>query len=109
VLTEIIYELDNSNSLKMYVLTNSLRINGANTILYKDVLRKFAKKLDSNLYILPSSIHEVILVPATSGVSPITLLKLVKDANEYAVTKEEWLSDNIYFYNYDADVISLVE
>ena len=47
----------------MYVLTNESKLNGAACILYENVLYDFAQKLGADLYILPSSVHEVILLP----------------------------------------------
>lgn len=48
---------------QLYVLTNDCRINGAACMLYENVLKDFADSIESNLYILPSSIHEVIILP----------------------------------------------
>ena len=50
----------------MYVLTNESKLNGAACILYENVLYDFAQKLGADLYILPSSVHEVILLPKLS-------------------------------------------
>ncbi len=109
LVTEIIHEADDDNPLKMYVLTNYSRINGANTILYEDVIRNFSRRMGRDLYILPSSIHEIIIVPDDPEVSSATLLRIVRDVNEHNVTEEEWLSDNIYFYKYASDKIELVD
>lgn len=109
LISEAINKEDDDNLLKMYVLTNHSRINGANAILYKDIIRNFSKLIGKDLYILPSSIHEVIIVPDAPKISASTLLKIVKDVNEHNVAEEEWLSDSIYFYKYASDKIELVD
>ena len=55
---------DMQQEVPMYVLSNKSRINGASCILYKDILKDFAMVVDKDLYVLPSSIHEVILLPS---------------------------------------------
>lgn len=49
---------------RMYVLTNCLNLYGAGCILYEGVLEKEAERLKSGFYVLPSSVNEVIIVPA---------------------------------------------
>ena len=53
----------------MYVLSNRARSNGAACMIYPYVLRMMGDILEEDFYILPSSIHEVILVPASAGIS----------------------------------------
>lgn len=108
LISEVMYEADNNGAFKMYVLTNHQRVNGANTILYKNVLKNFASQIDSDLYILPSSIHEIIIVPKEPGVSEKMLKKTVKDVNEQNVIEEEWLSDNVYTYERISDSINII-
>ncbi len=86
---------------QMYVFTNEQRYLGASVILYKDILKNFAKQIGDNLAILPSSTHELIVVPAgVAGYTGINHLKeMVKEVNATQVEPEEYLSDNVYFYN----------
>lgn len=86
------------NTIPMYVLTNVYKINGAACILYQDILHNFAQKLNSDVYILPSSIHEVILVPASVIQTKEDLERIVQEANETQVAEEEVLSDKVYIY-----------
>jgi len=108
LITEAIYESDYDNAIKMYVITNCQRVNGANTILYKDVLKDFATKMSADLYILPSSIHEIIIVLKEEGVNAALLKKIVKDVNEQNVIEEEWLSDNVYVYERLSDSVIII-
>lgn len=83
---------------KMYILTNSVGINGATSIIYKDAIRNFADKLKTDFYILPSSIHEVILVPYEDSISREELKDMVNEVNCTQVPVEEILSDRVYIY-----------
>lgn len=83
----------------MYVLTNRCKLNGSGCILYPNLLRDFAKRLDSDLFILPSSIHEVLIIPAKSHSSPDELSDMVKDVNSSQLSREEVLSDHIYYFS----------
>lgn len=83
----------------MYVLSNRTRINGAACILYPDILKDFAEAMGTDVYILPSSVHEVILLP-TEGMQDCRQLKeMVKEINGTQVQEEEVLSDSVYFYH----------
>ena len=90
--------LENNAPIRMYVMGNRQKLNGACVILYKDTLSEFAKLIDKDFYILPSSVHEAILVPDDDAVDEESLLALVREVNENNVSREEWLSDNIYKY-----------
>lgn len=84
---------------KMYVLTNEDRINGAATLLYDNLLSAFADQVKQNLYILPSSIHEVILVPDCPGVTQKDLEKMVIEVNASEVLESDRLSNHVYFFD----------
>ncbi|HHV10161.1 MAG TPA: hypothetical protein GXX75_07790 [Clostridiales bacterium] len=105
---EILDELvrNKEGSKKMYILTNSQGINGATCLLYGDILKNFSNHLKSDLFILPSSIHEIILVPDDCSVSKERLRDMVIDVNQNQVAKEEVLSDQVYYYSREKDAIS---
>ncbi|SCP97742.1 DUF5688 family protein [Anaerobium acetethylicum] len=84
----------------MYVISNDRGINGAASILYEDELHKLAKKLDTDLYILPSSLHECIAVSAGTG-DPNDLARMVNEINMDQVSLEERLSNQVYHYDKD--------
>lgn len=85
----------------MYVLSNKERYYGATCLLFTDELLKFAKKLNSNLFILPSSIHEVIIVPDKGNVRSEDLLAMVREINATELREGDILSDNVYKYTCD--------
>lgn len=99
--------LDHSytNENHMYILTNQKGINGASCLLYENILLEFANQINSDLYILPSSIHEVILVPAEKGISKDALTEMVKDVNRTQVANEEILSDRVYYFSRENNAI----
>ncbi|QNM05294.1 DUF5688 family protein [Qiania dongpingensis] len=82
----------------MYILTNRERAFGAVCLLYDEVLQKFANELNDDFYVLPSSIHEVILLPCKKSPSPDSLQNMVREINETDVAPDEVLSDHIYVY-----------
>lgn len=93
-------------AIKMYVLTNRQKLNGAACMFYDDVLKDFANSIDSDLYILPSSIHEVILIPASEELDEKELTNLVKEVNKEELDLGDILSDHTYYYNRKKDKIT---
>lgn len=91
-------EHDNGNrDLPVYVLTNRKGIYGAGCILYEGILKRISERLQSNLLIIPSSVHEVLLLP-DSKYSIRDLEEMVCSINREAVEAKEVLSDRIYRY-----------
>lgn len=93
------------HDMNLYVLTNNQGINGAVYMSYEDIISDFAKEHGS-FYILPSSIHEVILFPSEQDEAREELSEMVMEINRYVVTDTEYLSDSVYFY--DSDVGQIV-
>ena len=85
----------------MYVLTNSTGSLGAAALFYPDVKEKAADLFGGDYYILPSSVHEVILVPASAGINEKELCDMVKQANRTVVDERDILSDDVYHYSRD--------
>lgn len=83
----------------MYVLTNTSKLYGASCILYDHLLEDISKQLSCDFYILPSSVHEVILFPATDNASYTELSQMVQDVNRTQVSPEELLSDHVYYFS----------
>lgn len=91
----------------MYVLTNRMGSYGAACIAYPCVPRMIGEALGSDYYILPSSVHEVIIVPACSDLETSELEAMVREVNETQVADEEVLSDHVYFCEYGSDRLRL--
>ena len=95
----------------MLVLSNNNRINGANNILNNSKLKEVATKINSDLIILPSSIHEILLLPTNNNTEMgIDDLKgMVMSVNSDKVEPEEQLSDTVYIYRKDLDKVLIAE
>ena len=90
----------------MYVLTNKEKLQGASTILYPDVLSTFAMKKNANLWLIPSSIHEWIIIPDDGNMNRETLSKMIQEVNGSQLAVDEILSDHPYYYNRTTKVLS---
>lgn len=83
----------------MYTLTNSATNLGAAALYYPDVQKRIADMLQNSYYVLPSSIHEVMILPCSVNDNPEFLRKMVKEANETVVNPQEVLSDRVFMYD----------
>lgn len=80
------------------VVTNQHNVNGASTILYPNVIEDLYAK-HGKLAVLPSSIHEVIIVPLDDRMTKDDLTEMVRDINSQVVDPSEILSDHAYIYD----------
>ena len=94
-------ELINSSGIDpmMLIFTNQYKIYGATTMLYPGILKKISDKLDSDLVLIPSSIHEFLVLPRTIHDDIPTLNSFINEVNSTEVTDEEILSDHVYIYS----------
>lgn len=87
------------DAVPMYVAINTTKLNGAAVVLYENQLREFTKCFGGDYFLLPSSIHETLLIPVTDKTNALSDLKeMVMDVNKTCVTKEEFLSNSVYRY-----------
>lgn len=110
----------------MYVLSNHTKLNGSSCILYQDLLKNFAERLRSDLYILPSSVHEVLIIPVNSfstssdrlissgkrtldpGSQPYReLSEMVREVNATQLSTEDILSDHVYYFSRESSRITM--
>ena len=98
---------DEEDLVPMYVLSNISRMNGAACMLYDGVIRKFAEYWRTDLYIIPSSIHEVIMIPDNGSAEPERLLEMISDVNDTQVSAEEVLSYGLYHYSRSNDSLRI--
>lgn len=93
----------------MYVISNKVKMFGASAILWTDNLRDFADCIrEDTLTILPSSIHEcIVLIGDVGGKNLEELRETVKEVNETVVNEQEVLSDNVYIYHRATDEITI--
>lgn len=93
----------------LYVLTNRSGVNGACAMLYPKVLKDFASQLNQDLVILPSSIHEVLLLPYEETISFQELSDMVTQINQAEVPVEDRLSNHVYFYSRETDNVLMIQ
>lgn len=89
--------LQESDGIPLYCLSNKSGVNGASVILYPGVLKKAADLLQSDLAVLPSSRHEVLLYPL-GNMTQKALQTMVQDINREIVEKIDQLSDHVYVF-----------
>lgn len=90
----------------LHILTNNEGINGATCLVYDEPIRDFAREIEKSIFIIPSSIHEVVLVSCDNAEKE-GLMKLVKEVNKFIVSELDYLSDNVYFYDLETDKITI--
>ena len=91
-----------------YILTNQSGLAGAACMLYDGILKDFADRMGSDLLILPSSIHEVLLLSFKNNAQISRLSGMVSDVNSLEVPEDERLSNQIYRYSRSGQQLSMV-
>ena len=92
---------------RVYVVTNRHDFFGANALLYSDVIGEIAGKIGTDCYILPSSVHDLIVLSAETYFKQNKLANIVRTTNNESVRPSERLSDSVYLYSLNDQTISL--
>lgn len=98
------------SDINMHVLMVESMVYGASILFVPDVIGELANDLESDLFILPSSTHELIAIPATDAVSNDTVLwlkEIVKTINATEVQTTDKLTDNVYRYSHSTNKITI--
>ena len=90
-----------------YIMTNTKGINGFSTVLYPGALEGFTGFGRKNLYVLPSSVHEALLLPADGAMAPQELQEMVREVNGTVVEETDILSDTVYYYDRQKNGLSI--
>lgn len=112
---DMIYELSEGKQepeyagVPMYVLTNSRKSFGAACLLYDGVLGECFRRLEESYYLIPSSVHEVILIPASAVGDSRELCALVQEMNRTQVRSTEVLSDTVYLYSEETRRLEMID
>jgi hypothetical protein len=88
-----------SDNVPMYVLSNQRRVEGAACMLYPNLVRDFAEAVGSSFYIIPSSVHELLLLPTAHLEESSEIKNMIKEINDTQVSAEEILSYSLYLYD----------
>lgn len=84
---------------RIYVVTNRHDFFGANALLYQDVIAEVAEKIGTDCYILPSSVHDLIVLSTDIYLKENKLANIVKTTNNESVRPSDRLSDSVYLYS----------
>jgi hypothetical protein len=102
---DYIHEMVPMSKPDLYCLTNEEKVNGAAYILNEDVQKMVAERVGGDYFVLPSSVHEVLILPKEEDTSIGKLRDMVQSINQSCVSAEDVLSDQVY--QYDARTHSL--
>ena len=94
--------------LMMYILTNRRKCFGAAEILDKKTLRMVADQVGDGFIVLPSSVHETIVLPSKEEAEYGRLADMVQAVNDTMVEAEERLSNHVYVYSRDEEMLKIV-
>ena len=92
--------LDHQDDMKMYVLTNSEQTYGSGLIVHDKVLRHILDTIGEDIYVLPSSTHELIIIPSSVVDDECYLTRMVHEINQTEVEPKDRLSDDVYRVDY---------
>lgn len=98
-LESLLEESMEEDSLPMFVLTNDCNMNGAAVLFYPGIKEQIAEQLGGDYFVLPASIHEVLVVPDQGNIDYIELKDMVNEVNQTQVAPEEVLTGEVYSYN----------
>ena len=102
---ESLSNMVNANGQHMFgvprttVLHNKNSLFGAGLIALPEILEDIGKTIAENYYILPSSVHEVIIMPESDVSCIMDIVKTVQYVNKCEVSPEDYLSDNVFYYD----------
>ena len=98
------------DNIPMEFVTNEIKSFGAGSILYDDkaMLKEIAKKYDTDLIILPSSVHEVLTIPYADDADMDYLKNTIKNINNDLVNKKDILSYSAYKYSRDTNSVEIL-
>lgn len=100
VIQEMEKDLKESNKDNpMTIITNDRLVDGASAIFYPGVMDLVGERMKGDYFILPSSVHETLVVPDDGRVSLQELTDMVKEVNMTQVSPEDQLTDQVYHYD----------
>lgn len=109
ILKEMVGVEEDLEQIPMLIAKTKYVTHGASVMLCEDVLSEAADMLKSDLYILPSSIHEIIVLPVDFRDDVTGLKDIVNTVNQTQVLPEEFLSDSVYFFDRKLKKLSIAE
>lgn len=99
--------LDELKSVPLYVYTNLKSYYGASVLCYPDLLKDISDKWETDLLIIPSSVHEILVFPMTGEEELQQYNEMIQEVNEHHLLSHEVLSDHLYYYDRAMDRVLL--
>lgn len=101
--------IEDSEVYKMLVISTKDRVNGASAILFNDVLKEAAGHIGSErLYLIPSSIHELIVLGCDSNMDNDYIVEMISSVNNDVLDEKEILSNSLYQYDAVTDLVTII-
>ncbi|MBR2739867.1 MAG: hypothetical protein IKD87_04285 [Oscillospiraceae bacterium] len=93
----------------LYVLSHKGREYGAAALFYPGIQERIAEVLGEDYYVLPSSVHEVLIMPQSSGLSTVQMMDMVENVNRAELSAEDKLADKVLLYRRDLERLTVAE
>lgn len=84
---------------RMYILTNKDRNFGASVLFYDGMAERIGKLMETDFFVIPSSVHEIIIVKDSGDYTQEEITEMIKAVNEQAVDREDRLAEHAYHYS----------
>ena len=94
---------------QLFVATVPDKTHGAGVLAYQNFMDQAAERVGGDFFILPSSIHEVLIVPDNGRMDLKELEAMVRDVNATQVAPADKLTDNVYHYDSKEKIFELGE
>ena len=91
--------VEEGTATDLYVASMPDMANGAGVILYPHFMEKAAQELGGDFYVIPSSVHEVLLLKDDGAIALEDMKEIVRSVNRSEVSHEDFLSDNVYHFD----------
>lgn len=101
-------EIEKGMTSGVYVLSNQCRHFGAAELLDSDTLEEIGRRLEDDYVVLPSSVHECIILPLNTAPSYEELAGMVRAVNREQVDIQDRLSDHVYQYDREEGKLEIV-
>ena len=101
---------ENEGIPAVQIIRNNYGLYGASAVLNPDVMESCGREIGENFYLLPSSIHEMLLIPESQALERRELQDIVKNVNRSeAILPKDILTDSVYHYDVAARTFELAE
>ena len=97
--------INEENQMNLFCLTTKDKAFGASLMVRDDILAQAATALGGSFFVLPSSVHEVLIVPETNPMTAAELSQMVHEINSSVVSTDDFLSDKVQFYDSETRVL----